>query len=204
MGFFGVLIVAGVLFGLASLAKSKGVRWLQIVFGLLLFGFVGGSLTDWIFHSFSWGFWIGVIGVGLAMLGDSDSSSSYSGSSSSRASSDYSSSYSSGSSYSSSSSSNDRSSDRRQYEYMASDAYSRYQSYLADAERELSQADTELRYAEDYEYRAREYNDSSAASQASSCRSNARYNTSRAEDYRRKADYYYGLYEEYKDKARSC
>ncbi len=93
---------------------------------------------------------------------------------------------------------------RASYERQADEAYSHYQSYISQAESEESQAETELRYAEDYEYRAREYGDDSARSQASSCRSNARYNQSRAREYRSKADYYYGLYQEYKDRARSC
>lgn len=209
MSFITFIIIAAVIFGLAMLAKHNGIYWLQLTLGACFFGFIGGGITYWIFDSFWWGFFIAAVITGISFLGDHEESSSSSYSSSD---------YSSSSSYSSPrpyvSAPDDgyeerlrqrRSEENRaSYERQADEAYSHYQSYLSQAESEESQAETELRYAEDYDYRAREYGDDSARSQASSCRSNARYNQSRAREYRSKADYYYGLYQEYKDRARSC
>lgn len=211
MSFITFIIIAAVIFGLTMLAKHNGIYWLQLTLGACFFGFIGGGITYWIFNSFWWGFIIAGVATGLSFLGDHDEGSSsgnyqpYDYSSSSN-------SYSPSRSYSPSSN-NDYEERQRQrqseenrasYERQADEAYSHYQSYISQAESEESQAETELRYAEDYEYRAREYGDDSARSQASSCRSNARYNQSRAREYRNKADYYYGLYQEYKDRARSC
>lgn len=209
MSFITFAIIAAVIFGLAMLAKHNGIYWLQLTLGACFFGFIGGGITYWIFDSFWWGFFIAAVITGISFLGDHEESSSSSYSSSD---------YSSSSSYSSPrpyvSAPDDGYEERQRqrqseenrasYERQADEAYSRYQSYISQAESEESQADTELRYAEDYEYRAREYGDDSARSQASSCRSNARYNQSRAREYRSKADYYYGLYQEYKDRARTC
>ena len=198
MSFVTFIIIAAAIFGLVMLAKYNGIYWLQIILGSCFFGFIGGGITYWIFDSFGWGFIIVAIISGISFFGDHDEGSSKK--------------YSSSSSYSSSTNDDYRErqsqirsgENRASYERQAEEAYSRYQSYISQAESEESQADTELRYAEDYEYRAREYGDDSARSQASSCRSNARYNQSRAREYRSKADYYYSLYQEYKDRARTC
>lgn len=214
-----IIIIIALIFGLGLLAKHLGIYWLQVTLVICLFGFVGGCITDWIFDSFEWGFAIAAVATGISVFNDNRETSSTSENVLDYT--DYSPSSHSNSapmSFSpSSSSSNDddeenderercrkSEEDRSYFEREANNAYSRYQSYVSQAEREEDQADTELRYAEDYEYRAREYDDDSARSEASSCRSKAQYNLSRAREYRSQADYYYGLYQEYKDRARTC
>lgn len=220
MGFVVLIVVCVALFGLAMFVKQYSF-WLSLVLVSIMFGCIGGALTNWIFDSFSWGFWIASIGGGLCILGERDEYDS-SGSSDDYDVADYGSSssgnYSSGSSYQSYSSRSSYSSDndyeererqrrsaenRASYERDADNAYSRYESYKSEAERYADQADTELRYAEDYERRGREFDDSSALSQASSCRSSAEYCMREARSAKSQADYYYNLYLEYKERARN-
>ena len=197
-----IIIIIALIFGLGFLAKHLGIYWLQVTLVICLFGFVGGCITDWIFDSFEWGFVIAAVATGISVFNDNREISSTSENVL-----DY-------TDYSSSNDDDEENDerercrkseeDRSYFEREANNAYSHYQSYISQAEREEDQADTELRYAEDYEYRAREYDDDSARSEASSCRSKAQYNLSRAREYRSQADYYYGLYQEYKDRARTC
>lgn len=208
MSFISYAVLIVVVFAIAMYVKSKGIYWLQIILGIIVFGLVGGCITDLIFGSFKWGFLImgGVFALRFfADLGSDSSSGSSDGDYGYASGSSRSSGYSSGSSSWASDSDDRRSAENRsQYERLADEAYSHYRSYLSDAESYESQADTEMRYAEDYDYRAREYDDSSARSQASSCRSSANYNMSRAREARSKADYYYSQYQDYKERARTC
>lgn len=84
----------------------------------------------------------------------------------------------------------------------ASDYYSQYEYYKRLAEEAESKAETEERYADDYAYRAREFNDSSYARLASESRSNASRYRSKAQQYSSEAERYYNLYSEYQDRAR--
>lgn len=86
----------------------------------------------------------------------------------------------------------------REYENYSRAADSEYSEY----ERALSQADTEKRYAEDYENRARLSNDESYLREANNCYDNAKYYMNQAQQYYQKYEYYKRIADDNKEKAR--
>ena len=83
----------------------------------------------------------------------------------------------------------------------ADDAYSRYQDYKSMGDDAKSRAETELRYAEDYERRWHDGGDDMDHNSASECYSSARIYLNEAERYYSQADDYYRDYEENKSRA---
>lgn len=190
-------------------------RWIIRALGCVFFGAIAGLFGWWIFDTFFTPFIIvaggfAVFAVIRQFAGDD---SSYSGSDamdwSDYRSSGSSSSSSSRSSYrSSSDDSNEREEERQRqsdnsyFSNQASDAYRSYEEYRRRAAEAESQARTYESYADDYEYRARENDDSSLASLAASNRRDADRSYSRAREYEAEADRYYSLYREYKSRVR--
>lgn len=193
-------------------------RWIIRAFGCVFFGGIAGLFGWWIFDSFFTPFIIvaGGFAIFAVICQFSDDDSSYSGSDamdwsgyrSSGSSSSYSSSSSSSSSRSSSYDSNEREeeqqrqSDNSYFNNQADDAYRSYEDYRRRAAEAESRARTYESYADDYEYRARENDDSSLASLAASNRRDADRAYSRAREYEAETDRYYSLYQEYKSRVR--
>ena len=193
-------------------------RWIIRALGCVFFGAIAGLFGWWVFDTFFTPFILvaggfAVFAVIRQFTGDD---SSYSGSSSmdwsdyrsSGSSSSYSSSSSSRSyrSYSDDSSEREeerqRQSDNSYFNNQADDAYRSYEDYRRRAAEAENYARTYEAYADDYEYRARENDDSSLASLAASNRRDAERAYSRAREYEAEADRYYSLYQEYKSRMR--
>ncbi|WP_287619536.1 hypothetical protein [Parabacteroides sp.] len=74
----------------------------------------------------------------------------------------------------------------------------RYRQYKEDSEKEFDQADTELRYADDYDRKYYDYKDDSYRNYANECRSNAQSRSYEGRQLAAEAQRYYEEAQEYK------